>query len=106
MAIASATKLALDGCSKKQIKTYIESKYYYDLSLCLSDIKMGDDEFSAICQVTVPQALIALLNGGSYEDTILKAISIGGDCDTLAAMAGSIAFAHYKHIPENLKNIV
>lgn len=98
-AIAAATKMALDCNDKECIKKYIEEKYFYDLSKNLDEIKMEDDEFSAICQITVPQAIIAFLNGNDYEDTIFKAISIGGDCDTVAAMAGSIAYAYWKKIP-------
>jgi len=101
-AIAAATKMALDGNGKEQIKKYIQDKYFYDLSKSLEEIKMKDDEFSATCQVTVPQAIIAFLEGDDYEDTVFKAISIGGDCDTVAAMAGSIAYAYWKKIPEHI----
>ncbi len=101
-AIAAATKMALDGKDKEHIKKYIEEKYFYDLSKSLDEIKMQDDEFSATCQITVPQAIIAFLNGNDYEDTIFKAISVGGDCDTVAAMAGSIAYAYWKEIPRHI----
>ena len=103
-AIAAATKMALDGCDKKEIKDYISNKYYYDLSKALEDIKVKGDHFRAICQETVPQALIAFFAGKDYCDVILKAISIGGDCDTVAAMAGGIAFAYYKEIPDKIVN--
>lgn len=101
-AIAAATKMALDGWDKNEIKDYISNKYYYDLSMTLEEIKVKGDHFRAICQETVPQALIAFFAGKDYCDVILKAISIGGDCDTVAAMAGGIAFAYYKEIPDEI----
>lgn len=103
-AVAAATKMALDGCDKDEIKDYISNKYYYDLSMPLEDIKVKGEHFSATCQETVPQALIAFFAGEDFCDVILKAISIGGDCDTVAAMAGGIAFAYYKEIPEEILN--
>lgn len=63
---------------------------------------MKNDDFSASCPVTVPQAFVAFFEGTDYESTILNSITIGGDCDTVAAMAGSIAYAYYKKIPEHL----
>lgn len=101
-AIAAATKMALDGNSKTQIKKYIEERYFYDLSKSLDDIKMKENEFSATCQITVPQAIIAFFEGNDYEDTIVKAIGIGGDSDTVAAMAGGIAYAYWKKIPKHI----
>lgn len=101
-AIAAATKMALDGKNKKEIKDYISSKYFYDLSQNIENVRMKDGDFSAICPVTVPQAFIAFFEGEDYESTILNSIVIGGDCDTVAAMAGSIAYAYYKKIPDYL----
>ncbi len=101
-AIAAATKMALDGKNKKEIKDYISSKYFYNLNQNIENIRMKDDDFSAICPVTVPQAFIAFFEGEDYESTILNSIVIGGDCDTVASMAGSIAYAYYKEIPDYL----
>lgn len=101
-AIAAAIKLALDGYDKDTIKDYISNKYYYDLSPSIEEIKVKRGRFSASCMATVPQALVAFLSGNDYCDVIDKAISIGGDCDTVAAMAGGIAFAYYKKIPEEI----
>lgn len=101
-AIAAATKLALDGHSKEEIKSYIEKHYYYDLSPSLESAKSEPGEFVATCPVTVPQALIAFLHGKDYRDTIQKAIEMDGDCDTISAMAGSIAYAYWKEIPGDL----
>lgn len=101
-AIAAATKMALDGGTKNEIKKYISSKYFYNLNQTIESIRSAKHEFSPTCPVTVPQALIAFLEGTDYESTILNAISIGGDCDTVAAMSGGIAYAYYKKIPDSL----
>ncbi|MBR0411445.1 MAG: ADP-ribosylglycohydrolase family protein [Eubacterium sp.] len=50
---------------------------------------------ASICQRSVPEAIIAFLEGEDYEDTIRKAISLGGDSDTIACMAGGIAEAYF-----------
>ena len=56
-----------------------------------------------ICQETVPEAITAFLEGADFEDVIRTAVSLGGDCDTLTCIAGSIAEAMYG-IPEDLKD--
>ena len=62
--------------------------------------------FDSSCQGSVPVAIISFLESESYEDCIIKAISMGGDADTLAAMAGSIAYAHYGEMSDKLANFV
>ena len=54
------------------------------------------------CQQTVPEAITAFLEGNSFEDVIRTAVSLGGDCDTLTAIAGSIAEGFYG-VPDELK---
>jgi type I restriction enzyme M protein len=58
--------------------------------------------FTTDCQETVPQAMMAFLESNSFEDAIRNAVSLGGDSDTLAAIAGAIAEAYYG-IPEQIK---
>ena len=98
-AIASAVYLARAGVSKEDIKSYIEGKFGYDLDQKLEDIRNYHEnvlrEQSEFCQTTVPMALCAFLNGDSFEDCGRKAVSIGGDSDTIGAMTGSIAGAFY-----------
>ncbi len=79
---------------KKRIKEHIEREYGYDLSPTLDDIR-PTYRFSATCQNTVPQAIIAFLESTDFEDAIRNAISLGGDSDTIAAITGSIAEAAY-----------
>ena len=93
-AIAAAIYLARTGDSKKTIKDYIEKTFGYDLKKTMKDIvSRGHGE--EICQVTVPQALVCFLHSESYIDCIRKSVSIGGDSDTIACIAGSIAEAFY-----------
>lgn len=61
--------------------------------------------FDVSCQGSVPEAIIAFLDGTSFEDTLRLAISLGGDSDTQAAIAGSIAQAFYGEIPSNLESL-
>ena len=86
---------------KRLIKAQIEQDYGYDLSRTLDEIR-PTYRFSATCQETVPQAIIAFLESTDFEDAIRNAISLGGDSDTLAAITGSIAEAAYG-IPDWIK---
>jgi len=100
-AIASAIFLARTGNGKKEIREYTEGRFGYDLGRTLDEILPGY-HFDETCQGSVPEAIIAFLEGKDYEDTVRKAISLGGDADTLACMAGGIAEAYYKKIPVHI----
>jgi ADP-ribosylglycohydrolase len=100
-ATAAAIYLARTGKDKAEIKSYIESKYGYDLNRTLDEIRPGY-RFNESCQKTVPEASIAFLESVSFEDAIRNAISLGGDSDTLAAITGSIAEACYG-IPDDIR---
>ena len=101
-ATAAAIFLARKGKSKNDIKAYIESKYGYDLSRSLDDIRPGYC-FNESCQETVPEAMTAFLESVDFEDAIRNAISLGGDSDTLAAITGSIAEAAYG-VPREIRD--
>lgn len=92
-AVASAIYLAGTGADKPQIREYLQ-KHYYALDKTLDEIR-PDYQFNETCQGSVPEALTAFLESESYEDTIRNAISLGGDSDTQAAIAGSIAWSYY-----------
>ena len=79
---------------KKRIKEHIEKEFGYDLSRTLDEIRPGY-RFDVSCQGSVPQAITAFLESTDFEDAVRNAVSLGGDSDTLAAMAGSIAEAAY-----------
>ena len=101
-ATASAIYLARTGSTKAQIKAYVEKEFGYDLSRTCDDIRPGYKHVET-CQETVPEAITAFLEGESFEDVIRTAVSLGGDCDTLTAIAGSIAEGFYG-VPEELKD--
>ena len=100
-AVATAIFMARNGRDKDYIKRYIELKYHYDFSKTLDEIRPSYN-FDETCQGTVPVAFEVFFEAESFEDTLKKAISIGGDSDTLAAIACSIAEGFYP-IPKELK---
>ena len=100
-ATAAAIFLARTGHPKDEIKAYIEGAFGYDLSRTCDDIRPTYFHVES-CQKTVPEAITAFLEGSSFEDVIRTAVSLGGDCDTLSAIAGSIAEGFYG-VPEQLK---
>lgn len=100
-AVASAIFLARTGKSKTEIKTYIETTFGYNLDFTLDEIR-PNYTFEVRCDGSVPQAIRAFLESTDYENAIRLAISIGGDSDTIGCMAGGIAAAFYKHIPETI----
>ena len=93
-AVASAIFLARTGKTKKEIKEYIIREFGYDLSRTCDEIRPFYVHNES-CQKTVPEAITAFLEGTDFEDVIRTAVSLGGDCDTLTCIAGSIAEAFY-----------
>ena len=100
-ATVSAIFLARTGSTKAEIKAYIESNFHYDLSRTCDEIRPTYRHVES-CQETVPEAITAFLEGRSFEDAIRTAVSLGGDCDTLTCIAGSMAEGFYG-VPEELK---
>ena len=100
-AIACAIYLARTGSTKEEIKDFIETIFDYELSRTCDEIRPGYHHVET-CQETVPEAITAFLEGESFEDVIRTAVSLGGDCDTLTCIAGSMAEAFYG-VPEDLK---
>ena len=98
-AVAAAVFLATQGESKQTIKKFVKNNFAYNLDQTLDEIR-PTYQFDVTCQGSVPQAIIAFLESSDYEDAIRKAISIGGDSDTIACITGGIAHAFYKKIPE------
>ena len=95
----------------------MEQDFNYDLSRPLEEIGTKAHRFDATCQVTVPEAIICFLNSYDFMDCIRKSIWIGGDSDTIAAMACSIAEPYYglphfiieqfkEKIPEDMKKAI
>ena len=93
-ATTHAIWLAFQDESPDNIRHVIAAEYGYDLTPTVDDIR-PTYSFNETCQGTVPQAITCALEAVSYEDAIRNAISLGGDSDTLAAIAGPIAEALY-----------
>jgi ADP-ribosylglycohydrolase len=93
-AVAACIFLARAHTSKEEIRKDVEEKSGYDLSRSLDKIRPCYT-FDETCPGSVPEAITAFLEGENYEDTIRKAICLGGDSDTIACMAGGIAEAYY-----------
>ncbi|MFW6081305.1 MAG: ADP-ribosylglycohydrolase family protein [Desulfosalsimonas sp.] len=99
-AAAACVFLAKTGEGKEEIRDFISGRFFYDLEQPLADIRKTY-RFDASCQGSVPQSIIAFLEGGDWEDAVRNAISLGGDADTMAAIAGGIAEAYYG-LPEHI----
>ena len=99
--VAAAIFLARTGSSKEEIRAFVSREFGYDLSRTCDEIRPGYHHVES-CQKTVPEAVTAFLEGRDFEDVIRTAVSLGGDCDTLTCIAGSIAEAFYG-VPEDLK---
>ena len=101
-AVSEAIWLARKGAEKHYIKHRMEEDFGYDLSRTCDEIRPMYHHVES-CQKTVPEAITAFMEGESFEDVIRTAVSLGGDCDTLTCIAGSIAEAFYG-VPEDLKS--
>jgi ADP-ribosylglycohydrolase len=100
-ATAAAILLARHGESKSSIRDHIQSNFGYDLDRTVDTIRPSY-MFNESCQGTVPEAIIAFLDAEDFEQTIRLAISLGGDADTLACIAGGIAGAFYG-VPQQIE---
>jgi ADP-ribosylglycohydrolase len=93
--------MARNGETKSAIRAEIIGRFGYDLHRSLYSIR-PDYRFNISCQGSVPEAIIAFLESSSYVDAVKNAISLGGDADTMACIAGGIAQAYYRQIPETI----
>jgi len=93
-AVALAVFLAKKGVDKQTIKQEVSSRFDYNLNRTLDEIR-PDFKHEVTCQKTVPEAIIAFLEADSYIEAVRGAISLGGDADTLACIAGAIAEAFF-----------
>lgn len=115
-ATAAIIFMARTGSSKAEIKEYVEREFGYELNRTCDEIRPSYHHVET-CMETVPEAITAFLEGEDFEDVIRTAVSLGGDCDTLTAIAGSMAEGFYgvpdelreecyKRLPEHLLNIL
>jgi len=100
-ATAAAVYLARTGNTKHMIKRFIQDSFGYDLTSTVEQIRSWYG-FDVSCQGSVPFAIISFIDSRDYVDAVRNAVSLGGDSDTLACIAGGIAEAFYKAIPSQL----
>jgi len=98
-ATALAIFMARTGRSKEDIKQEITERFNYNLNRKSDDIRKKYS-FKVSCQESVPESIISFLESEDFEDALRNAVSLGGDADTMACIAGGIAQAFYKKIPE------
>jgi len=91
---ALAILMARQGATQTEIRKEITARFGYNLNRTLAEIR-PEYTFDVSCQGSVPEAIIAFLESEHYEDAIRKAISLGGDSDTIACITGGIAEAYY-----------
>lgn len=104
-ATAAAIFLARHGSTKNEIRQHITAHFGYDLSFSIGQIRPYY-RFDETCQGSVPQSIVAFLDSTDYEHALRLAISLGGDSDTIACIAGGIAGAFYKNMPTDIELFV
>jgi len=98
-ATALAVFMARSGASKEEIRKELMRRFGYDLNRTVAQIR-PDYKWDVSCQRSVPEAIVAFLDSSDVEDAIRLAVSLGGDADTQAAIAGGIAEAFYRSVPD------
>lgn len=101
-AVAAAVFIARTGSSKDDIRGFVESEFGYDLTRTIDGIRPSY-RFDVSCQGSVPEALMAFLESVDFEDAVRKAVSLGGDSDTIACIAGAVAEAFYGGVPGGIR---
>ena len=115
-AVAVAIFLSRTGHSKQEIRQEITQMFGYDLNKTCREIRPVY-QYNETCQGTVPEAIVAFMDGTDFENSIRLAVSLGGDTDTLTCITGAIAEAYYgipyaiehkamKYLPDNIKTVV
>lgn len=104
-ATAACVFLARKGYKKREIREYIERTFGYDLKRSCDKIR-PEYRYDESCQGSVPESIICFLESYDFESCIRLAVSLGGDADTMAAIAGGIAEAYYGSVPDYIENEV
>lgn len=102
-ATALAIFMARMGKTKEEIRERITEDFEYDLSRTVDEIR-PNYKFEVSCQKSVPESIICFLDADSFEDCIRNCVSLGGDADTMAAIAGAIAEAYYGGVPKEIED--
>jgi len=101
-ATAAAIFLARTGVAKADMRREITDRFGYDLDRTIAEIR-PDYCFNETCQGSVPESLVAFLDADDFAHTLRLAISLGGDADTQAAIAGAVAEAFWGGVPEEIQ---
>jgi ADP-ribosylglycohydrolase len=116
LATATAIWLAREGWTQENIRLRVSADFGYDMSRSVDEIR-PDYDFDVTCQGSVPEALICAFEATSYEDAIRNAVSLGGDSDTQACIAGGLAEAlfgvpddiivrAYQYLPDEMLDVI
>jgi ADP-ribosylglycohydrolase len=116
-AVAAAVFLARTGLAKGEIRREVSRRFGYDLDRRVDEIRPSYG-FDISCQGSVPEALVCFLDSKNFEEAVRLAVSLGGDADTQACIAGAVAEAFYggvseaisaevrSRLPEELRSVV
>lgn len=102
-ATAAAVFLAKTGAPKETIADLLSNIFGYDLQQSYQSLQQSY-QYSALAGDTVEAAILAFLHSNDFEDAVRKAVALGGDAKTLAAIAGGIAEAFYPKVPPTIRN--
>lgn len=101
-AVAASVFLARDGASKADIAAYVTGELGYNLSRATDELR-AERSRSTLCPWVVPTAIRAFLESTDFEDCVRLAVSIGGNSDTIASIAGAIAEPFYGGVPGHIQ---
>ncbi|MDX1513213.1 MAG: ADP-ribosylglycohydrolase family protein [Gammaproteobacteria bacterium] len=104
-ATAAAVYLARQGCPKVEIRRYLSDTFGYRLDRSVDEIR-PDYSFDVSCQGSVPESIICFLEAEDFEQAVRNAVSLGGDADTMACIAGAIAEAFFGDVPAHIADEV
>ncbi|HEX9166883.1 MAG TPA: ADP-ribosylglycohydrolase family protein, partial [Gemmatimonadales bacterium] len=97
-AVALSILLARTGVPREEMRRELMARFGYDLERRMEEIR-PDYGFDETCQGSVPEALIAFFEAESWEAAVRNAVSLGGDADTQACIAGAVAEAYFGGVP-------
>lgn len=103
--VALSVYMARNHASKDEIRSRITARFGYNLDRTIEQIR-PDYKYNTTCQGSVPESIIAFLDSESYEGAVRNAISLGGDADTMACIAGAIAEPFYGGVPKEIYEMV
>lgn len=101
-AVAGAVFLARTGTGKDGIRDFLQQRIGYDMQRSLEQIRPGYG-FDVSCAGSVPEAMLCFLEAEDFEDALRNAVSLGGDSDTQACIAGAVAEAFFGGVPEHIE---